>query len=190
MIILYPTETIYGLGVNAFDENALRELYRLKGREANKAVSVLVRDLADMERWGEVPPKAKLLAAKFLPGPLTLVLKARDEVPRQFLAPDGTLGFRISSDEVAQKVIADFMQKYDAPLTSTSANPSGEVTAAAVPEILDQFGDKAKTITKIYDDGPRRETGSTIVRIIDEKIEILRTGRIDARAIGSTLKET
>ena len=186
MIILYPTETVYGLGVNAFDE-MLASLCELKGREVGKKVSVLVRDIRDIERWAEVPPKAKLLAERFLPGALTLVLRMRDEVPRSLVASDGTMGFRISSDKVAQKVIADFMEKYDAPLTCTSANLSGEPTLSTVSEILKQFGDKAQLIDKIYDDGPRTGKGSTVVSVIDETVTIFREGAISKEDIFSSL---
>ena len=178
MIILYPTETIYGLGVNAFDENSLRQLYALKGREANKAVSVLVRGVEDIERYAYLSPKAKLLATAFLPGSLTLVLKVRDEVPHFLVTSEGTLGFRVSGDKVAQKIIADFMEKYDAPLTCTSANVSGEATQSTVPEILKQFSDKTKLISEIYDDGPRSGKSSTVVRILNEEVAILREGAI------------
>ena len=132
MIILYPTETIYALGANAFDEESLSGLFLLKGREATKAVSVLVRDLADIDSYAFLEPKAQILAEKWLPGPLTLVLRARDEVPRPLLGLNGTLGFRVSSDQIAQKLIADFMGKYQAPLTCTSANLSGQPTMPTV----------------------------------------------------------
>jgi len=107
-----------------------------------------------------------------------LVLKVWDEVPRQLLAFDGTLGFRISPDKIAQKVIEDFMLKHMAPLTCTSANLSGLPTLPTVPEILKQFGEKAEQINKIYDDGSRSGTSSTVVKVIDNTIEILREGAI------------
>ncbi len=187
MIILYPTETIYALGVNAFAPEALAELFELKGREVGKTVSILVRDMHDVERYAICPPKAQFLADRFLPGPLTLVLKARDEVPRQLLAPDQTIGFRISSDKVAQKLIAEFMFEHNSPLTCTSANLSGVPTQATVPEILNQFGSQAKLITKIYDDGPRSSLSSTIIKIEDDKVEVLRSGVISEQEIYSVL---
>ncbi|MCB9811059.1 MAG: threonylcarbamoyl-AMP synthase [Candidatus Nomurabacteria bacterium] len=189
MTILYPTETLYALGVNAFDPAALAALYEIKEREEGKAVSVLVRSVEDVERFAHMPPKAKLLAAKFLPGPLTLVLKARDEVPRHLLAPDGTLGFRVSSDEVAKQVINDFMSKYDAPLTCTSANVSGFPTLSTPKEILEQLGDKADLIDEIHDGGPRVGAGSTVIRVLDDKVEILRLGAVPESAIKSVLRQ-
>lgn len=183
MIILYPTETIYALGVNAFDKESLAKLFSLKGREETKAVSVLVRDLADIERYAFFEPKAQILAKKWLPGPFTLVLRARDEVPRSLIALDGTLGFRISSDQIAQKLISDFMEEYQAPLTCTSANLSGQPTMATVPEILAQFSDQSQLIDKIYDDGARSGQSSTVVQVIDNEVKVLRQGVIDPKLI-------
>jgi len=177
-MILYPTETVYGLGVNAFDAETLSALYDLKGRGAEKSVSILVRSIEDIERYAYLEPVARVLVENFMPGPLTLVLKARDVVPRFLVASDGTLGFRISSDIIAQKVISDFMEKYDAPLTCTSANVSGEDTPATVSEILKQFGDEASVVNKIYDDGSRSGKSSTVVKVVDGKVVILRTGEI------------
>jgi len=187
MIILYPTETIYALGVNAFDTEALASLYELKGRESSKSVSVLVRNIEDIGRYAYLGNKARKLAENFLPGPLTLVLKVKEDVPSTLATSDGTLGFRVSSDMVAQKVITDFMEKYKAPLTCTSANISGEDTFSRVSDILEQFGDKSRMIDKIYDDGFRSDTSSTVVKIVDEKITILRSGKISENNIRSIL---
>ena len=178
MIILYPTETVYALGVNAFDAEAVEKLFALKERERDKTVSVLVRGMEDVERWAVVPPKAQLLAAEFLPGALTLVLRARDFVPRHLLASDGTLGFRISSDSVAAELINEFMTKHDAPLTCTSANKSRLPTLPTPKEILGQFGQEATLIGKVYDDGTRHGVPSTIVRVVGEKVEVLRVGSL------------
>jgi L-threonylcarbamoyladenylate synthase len=182
-MILYPTETIYALGVNAFDSEALDSLYEIKGRGAEKSVSVLVRDIEDIERYAYLEPVVKVLVENFMPGPLTLVLKARDVVPRFLVASDGTLGFRISSDKVAQKVVKDFMEKYDTPLTCTSANLSGENTPAVVSEILKQFGSETKLIDEVYDDGSRSGKSSTVVRVVGEEVSVLRAGVISESEI-------
>ncbi len=175
-MILYPTETVYGLGVNPFDPEALEKLYTLKGREIHKAVSWLVRDIADIERYAEVSPRAREIAMRFLPGPLTLVLPARSLPPH--LADFSTLSFRISSDPIAQKLIRTYMEEHDAPLTCTSANLSGYPTLFTVPEILAQLGEKAKMITRVIDDGPRSGLASTVVSVVGERVECLREGAI------------
>ena len=124
-MIIYPTETIYGLGVNALDEVDMVELFAMKGRPDGKGVSWLVRDIHDIERYAKVSDTARNIIEKYLPGPVTVVLPAGDEVARHPNVVDGCLSFRISSDKVAQKLITDFMAEHNAPLTCTSANVSG-----------------------------------------------------------------
>lgn len=182
-MILYPTETLYALGVNALDEAELNTLYTLKERDKSKVASWLVRSVDDIEKYAVLPECAVSIAERFFPGSLTLILKAKVHVPNGIIAHDRTIGFRISSDTTAQKIIADFMEKYDAPLTCTSANVSGAPTLGTVGEILQQFGEKASMITTVVDDGPRKGLASTIVRVIDDEITILREGEISEKQI-------
>lgn len=186
-IILYPTESVYGLGVNPFDAAALESLYKLKGRPGDKPVSWLVRTWSDIERYAEVNSMARKLAEHFLPGPLTLVLTLRPEF-RDKGAIDGTIGFRISTDKVAKELIADWYKKHDAPLTATSANKSGETPLSTVKEILAQFGERSELITKVLNDGPRQGTPSTVVRVnSDGTLAIIREGAISANIIRNIL---
>ena len=187
-MILYPTETLYALGVNALDETELAKLFDLKEREEGKVVSWLVRDVADIKKYAEFPEKAVKIAEQFLPGQLTLVLKVRDSIPNTLVASDRTVGFRISSDSIAQKVIADFMDEHDAPLTCTSANVSGAPTFSTPDEIRQQFGAKASMITEIIDDGPRKGLASTVVRVIGDEVTVLREGEISEEDIRKALK--
>lgn len=185
-MILYPTETLYALGVNALDVQALAKLYMLKERDASKASSWLVRNMDDVRKYGEVDEIAEKIAQAFLPGKLTLVLKALPHVSSEIVATDRTIGFRISKDPVALKVIAEYMEANDAPLTCTSANVSGLATLGTVGEILQQFGARANMITKTVDDGPRKGLASTIVRVIEGEVTVLREGDIseaDIRAV-------
>ena len=182
-MILYPTETLYALGVNALEVKELQKLYVQKERDPSKATSWLVRDMNDVRKYAFVGVKAAKIAEQFLPGKLTLVLKALPSLPREILSTDGTVGFRISSDIHAQKLIADWMEKNNAPLTCTSANVSGLATLGTVGEILQQFGPRAKIITNIIDDGPRKGLASTIVRVIDEEVTVLREGDISEAEI-------
>ena len=106
-IILYPTETIYALGVNVFDAEAWNQLCELKGRRVGQSASWLVRSVSDIERYAEVTDKARVLMEKYLPGPLTVVLRA-ESVDSPVVSGDDTIGFRISPDLVAQKVVAEY----------------------------------------------------------------------------------
>jgi L-threonylcarbamoyladenylate synthase len=182
-IILYPTESVYGLGVNPFDTEALERLYQLKGRVGDKPVSWLVRSVADIERYALVNDTARKLAEHFLPGPLTLVLTLRPSY-LQYGASDGTIGFRMTTDPVAIKLIEDWFNKHDAPLTATSANVSGLKTHSTAPAIMAQFGDKSSLITTVVDDGSRFGLPSTVVRVNnDGTVTILRESAIAASVI-------
>lgn len=185
-MILYPTETIYALGVNAFDQNELIKLYALKGRDEGKPVSLLVRSIDDIERYAELSPRAKRLAEAFLPGPLTLVLPALEQAPRCSVFRDGTLSFRVSSDSIAQKLIEEFMNEYNAPLTCTSANISDFPTLPTPAEILNQFseaGHDVAAIDRCIDDGSRAGIASTVLSVIGEEVFIHREGAVSSEAI-------
>lgn len=186
-MILYPTETIYALGVNALDDAALAVLFRLKGRDERQTVSWLVRDMGDVARYAEVGPLAVKIAEQFLPGPLTLVLQAKSTVPASRQAPDRTIGFRISSDPFAQQLIADFMAEHNAPLTCTSANVSGQATLSTPAEIFNQFGERASMIERVIDDGPRAGAASTVVKIAGNEMTILRQGTISEAVLREVL---
>lgn len=177
-MILYPTETLYAIGVNALDERELLKLYKLKERDERKAVSWLVRSLDDIARYAEIPALAFEIANVFLPGSLTLVLKAQNHVSKAVTADDGTIAFRITTDPIAIDLIAKFTQEHNAPLTCTSANVSGAPTLSTTGEILQQFGPNARLIDTVVDDGPRKGLASTIVRILGTQMTILREGDV------------
>lgn len=187
-MFLYPTETLYAIGVNALNPAELASLFLLKERNKSKAASWLVRSIADIERFAELPQAAAKIAEQFLPGSLTLVLKARVDISDECVASDRTVGFRISSDPVAQSLIATYMEQHQAPLTCTSANVSGAPTLPTVGEILQQFGSRALLITDVIDDGPRKGLASTIVRVVGDNVTFLREGTVSEQDIYDTLQ--
>ena len=178
-IILYPTETVYALGVNPFDRAAWHDLCELKGRQGNQTASWLLPSVEDIAYYAKVTPKAQELMDQYMPGPFTIVLAARDYLPRDVQALDGTLSFRVSSDPVTQEFITEYMAIHNAPLTCTSANRHGQPTMMTPQSITKQFGDKVQMISKIIDDGPRIGQPSTIVRCVDDVVTILRHGSIE-----------
>lgn len=177
-IILYPTETTYALGVNPFDLEAWKKLCELKGRSELQPSSWLVRNIKDIEKFAYVNEMSRKIIDEFLPGPLTIILPARETVPSFAKAKDGTVSFRISPDETAQKLISKHIEEAGAPLTCTSANLHGLKTGKNVNEILEQFGDKSNLINEVVDGGERDGVASTIVKITDDGFEILREGPI------------
>ncbi len=186
MVILYPTETVYGLGVAALDSEALATLYALKGREEGKPVSWLVRNVSDIEAFAVLSPLARLFAEQCLPGPLTLVLPVKDYVATTVVSSDRTVGFRISSDLYAQALIEAYMAETSMPLTCTSANVSGLPTQATVASITEQFRQHQPTFAgfdRVIDGGAREARASTVVRVIDDHFEILREGLITRESL-------
>ncbi len=185
-MILYPTETIYGIGVNPFASAAMQAMFDLKGRDERKVASWLVRSIEDIEHFAIMSDRARVIAKNFLPGPLTLVLPAKDIVPTSLRSEEGTIGIRISSDPLAQALIERFWKEHKAPLTCTSANVSGCDTADTPAEIIEQFA-KARPdftgFTEVIDGGKRGGIASTVVKVIDNEVTVARLGAITTEAI-------
>ena len=182
-VVAYPTETLYGLGVDPFHEEALERLYQLKGRLATRPVSILVRDVAMLYEVAHGLPKSAVrLIEAFLPGPLTLVLPARPHLPQRLTAGTGKVGVRIS----AHPLIGHLFSRYPAPITTTSANPAGAPNARDARGILSYF---PQGIDCILDTGPvPAGIGSTVVEVTGEAPTILREGTISEEEISGALK--
>lgn len=179
VIILYPTDTVYGLGVDARDREAVLRLRELKGSGGEKHYSIAVSDLAMMRQYADVTPLAERLAAKFLPGKLTIILTAKN-LPRE-LSRDGTIGIRIPDHPVVQELI----KKIGGPVTATSANVSGLPPQNSVGEILSQFGEKKIMIyhNPAWPQSLQKSPPSTVVDARGEKPIMIREGAISELAI-------
>jgi L-threonylcarbamoyladenylate synthase len=185
-MILYPTETLYGIGVNPFDKEALDLLFAIKGRDERKVSAWLVRKLEDIEQFAELSGTARVVAEQFLPGQLTLVLPAKDTVPSALQSDAGTIGLRISADPIAQQLITEHFAELNAPLTCTSANVSGLATQKTPTEIIAQFekySEQFTGFTRVIDDGPRSGLSSTVVSVVGDTVEVLREGAISRETI-------
>jgi len=170
-VVAYPTETFYGLGVNALDELALARLRALKGRGADKAISILVSDVDMLSRvCATVPPLARKLIDKYWPGPLTLVLPAREDLPQPLLEA-GCVAVRVSSHPTARALVAAF----GSPVTTTSANHAGDPPASTPEAVEEAFQGRCRVIHAGTTPGG---AASTIVRIRGATMEVLRQGAI------------
>ena len=129
-LIVYPTETVYGLGADAFSDEAIEKVYEAKGREFGKPISIAVSDFEMLGAVAEVNEQAETFIRKFLPGPVTVVLKAKRCVPEILTGGTGMIGIRFPSHPVPVKII----ELFDSPITATSANQSG----AKEPTTLDE----------------------------------------------------
>ncbi|HVY37898.1 MAG TPA: L-threonylcarbamoyladenylate synthase [Polyangia bacterium] len=170
-VVAYPTETFYGLGVDAFDAAAVERLRALKGR-GEKAISVLVEGEAMLARLcAELSPRARALMARHWPGPLTLALPARPGLP-EALVLDGCVAVRQSPHPIARALVAGF----GGPVTTTSANRSGEPPATEAAAVRAALGDGCH----VLDGGPTPGGApSTLARVRGDAVEILRPGAVD-----------
>jgi L-threonylcarbamoyladenylate synthase len=180
-LVIYPTDTLYAIGCRAFDGGAVARLREAKGREADKALPVIVADLAQARslaaRW---PEEAQRLAEAFWPGPLTLVVRAAASLPTELLAGAGTIAVRVPASEVARA-----LARLAGPLVSTSANIAGETPCVTVDLAAAAF----PAATLAFDVGPLDGAPSTIVDLTGPAggFRILRAGRIDSQAIEQRL---
>ena len=173
-ILLYPTDTLYGLGVDALNSEAIKRLKELKGRDEGKPISVIISDMEMAETYAEVTPLAKRLAERFLPGKLTIILNAKN-LHDELTGGTGTIGIRIPNHVFCLALAKEFGRPY----TATSANIAGEESKRSVPEILAQFGEKAGGIGKVIDAGELMESlPSTVVDARGNRPIVVREGAV------------
>ncbi len=179
-VMLYPTETVYGLGCDARDEQALTKIYALKGRLQKKPFIVLVKNLAMAKRIARFSPLAGRLASLLWPGPLTLVLPLRrGALPACYFK--SSVALRISPHPFVRVLF----RRVGFPLVSTSANRSGRPAVRSVRELKRQFGARIQKIDMIIDAGalpPRKP--STVVDLTGGAPKLLRDGAIPWKTIG------
>ncbi|MDP3402902.1 MAG: L-threonylcarbamoyladenylate synthase, partial [bacterium] len=169
-----------GLAADATNPKALALLRELKGREKKKPISVIVPDIASIERYAITNDASRLLAERFLPGALTLVLSAKNTIPEELLL-NGAIGIRIPDDPFCLALACAFGKLY----TATSANKSGRETPATVREVLMQFGHQVNDIALAIDDGDRNgRKPSTVVTTVDGVPYVLREGAISKESLG------
>jgi L-threonylcarbamoyladenylate synthase len=174
-LFVYPTETLYGLGADPFNETAIKRLYKVKRRPIHMPVSIAVSNIEMMENLGEVNDTARTIAEKFLPGPVTVLLKGTRDVPG-ILKKEGSVAVRIPNHPVALGII-----EITGPITATSANIHGEKEPLEVGEAIDQLGDDVRLY---IDCGESRLKGpSTIVDCTGASISIIRKGVIPEKEI-------
>jgi L-threonylcarbamoyladenylate synthase len=179
-IVLFPTDTLYGLAVDGRDIIAAMHLKELKGRAGDKFISVVVKDKEMIKEYAVIPSEAERLIDSYLPGPLTIALPSRGK-ELAHLATDDTVRVRIPDDSFTLSLSKEF----NAPYTATSANLSGFPTMHTVSEILAQFGEDAEKIDLVIDGGARGgEVPSTVVRVVEGEPEIVREGALSREDLG------
>ncbi len=177
-IIIYPTDTCYGIGVDATNKEAIKKLMTLKARNFNKPISIIVKNFKMAQKICEFNSQAKKIFKKYLPGALTLILKKKNNIyqlPNILTAGKQKIGIRMPKNKIALELV----RKFNKPITTTSANVSNKPECYSKQEILKQFKKNIKKIDLIVDIGklPKIKP-STIIEIINNKVKILRQGPI------------
>lgn len=184
-IIVYPTDTIYGLGSDALDDEATKKVYTLKGRNQDNTLSCMVSGMQNIEQLGLITEDVEKIALSFLPGPLTLVITKHDNVTTGIAAGRNTIGIRIPNHPFSLTLAKTFGK----PITATSANISGMPTEDSVEKILAQFGDTAGHIDLVIDAGILPPSPpSTVVNMSVTPPQILRQGAISPEKIFEALR--
>lgn len=178
-LVAFPTDTVYGLGCLAFKQTAIESIYIAKDRPLEKAIPILIADADDLDKVADaVPALAHRLAARFWPGPLTLVVPKRADLPEAVSATN-TVGVRIPDHEVARALL-----RTAGPMAVSSANLSGQESPRTVSEVTRQLNGR---IPLILDGGVTRGgVPSTVVDVTGTEPVLLREGPITLEQIKAT----
>jgi L-threonylcarbamoyladenylate synthase len=183
-LVVFPTETVYGLGANASNPAAVRKIFEVKGRPSDHPVIVHLDNPRYLHRWvSNVPPLAEKLAAKFWPGPLTLILPKGENVNDVVTGGQDSIGIRVPSHPIAQQLLTAFGGGIAAP----SANRYGRLSPTKTEHVRDELGEAVGVIL----DGGESPIGleSTIVSCLDDGVRLLRPGFITRSQLEQTVGE-
>ena len=183
-LVAFPTETVYGLGGDAFDPTASKRIYAAKGRPSDNPLIVHIADLSEITRVAcDIPDAAYALAGKFWPGPLTMILKKRDELPRETTGGLDTVAVRMPSDPVAALLI----REAGVPIAAPSANLSGRPSTTCADHVIEDLSGR---IDMIIDSGASKiGLESTIVDLTCEPALILRPGFITKEMLSEVIPD-
>lgn len=185
-LVLFPTETVYGIGANALDEKAVKKIFEAKGRASDNPLIVHVSSLAMVEDIVEkIGDLEKKLIETFWPGPLTIIFKrkSRQIIPNIVTANLDTVGIRMPSNQIATKLI----EYANVPIAAPSANISGKPSGTKIEDIIGELDGKVSYIL----DGGQTQVGleSTVIRVEEDSILILRPGKITKEQLEKVAKE-
>lgn len=185
-VVLYPTDTLYGLGADALSDAAVEKIYAIKGRDEKKPIHSVVPDIAMAKELGVFDERAERLADAFLPGPMTLIVKKIARLSSGIARTIDTLGIRIPNHDFC----IEMARTFGGPVTTTSANVSGKPAGRRVQDILEQLGESAQYIDLVIDAGELPERApSTVVDVSSGEVVILREGAIAAADIHDAVRD-
>jgi L-threonylcarbamoyladenylate synthase len=179
-LVAFPTDTVYGVGALAFDGKAIESIYIAKERLVEKAIPILIGDSEELEMVGmDIPDSAHRLASRFWPGPLTILVPKRANLP-EAVSATATVGVRVPDHEVARALL-----RAAGPMAVTSANISGKQSPVTAREVYEQLAERIKLII----DGGKTPGGvpSTLVDCTTPELKVLREGPISLEELLSAL---
>jgi L-threonylcarbamoyladenylate synthase len=179
-LVAFPTDTVYGVGALAFDGKAIESIYTAKDRPVEKAIPILISDVKELDKVGtDIPEMALKLALRFWPGPLTILVPKRPDLPES-VSSSSTVGVRVPDHEVARALL-----RAAGPLAVTSANLSGAQSPVRAEEVYAQLGGRISLII----DGGQTPGGvpSTLVDCTTPELKLLREGPIQLEDLLSVL---
>lgn len=183
-IVIFPTETVYGIGTNAYCEKSVEKIYEIKERPEEKPLSILVSNVNEISKYAIINNSMEEQIIKnFMPGPITIILEKRPEVFNYITSGKNTIGIRIPDNRIILKIL----EALKLPIVAPSANISGHPSGIELNEILPDFENKVD----ICIDGGKSELSesSTIVQVVDNEIKILRQGKILKQDIENILNK-
>lgn len=182
-LVIFPTETAYGIACDATNTTAVKRLFKAKNRDISKTLPVIVSSHAMARKYGAFNALSKGLAKAFWPGPLTVIVPAVPGMPKGIVSKDDEIAMRVSSHRVASALA----RRLGKPIAATSANPSGKPEKYSVEKVLGGFG---VAFDVVLDGGKlKKRKPSTVVRCGDEICEILREGPVEIPALVRALKK-
>ena len=160
-LVIYPTETVYGLGANALDPEAVERVFEIKGRPRTQPISMAVPELSAAADYASITEREHAFCERFLPGPVTVLLERKPRVPDLLVAGQDRVGIRIPDHDLARE-----LARRTGPITATSANRSGVESARRIEEIDPSIREQAV----VLDGGETAGTESTVVNVSTDDI--------------------
>lgn len=181
-VVGFPTETVYGLAIVYDDINAFNKIYEIKNRSVNKPISMMVADIDSLKKVAYVDEKVKKIIDAFMPGPLTIVLKAKENLPKHVTFNLNTIGIRIPNHQIALNILKNINK----PLLVSSANISNEPSLIKASDVYEKFNHQ---IASLINEDAADGLASTVISLIDGKLSLLREGPISIKQIKEVIGE-
>lgn len=171
-IIAYPTDTMYGIGCDIFNQKAVKRIYQIKRRDKDKPFSFICSNLKDVSQYCYLSNSAYRLMKKCLPGPYTFVLQAMKIVPKIMMSKQKTVGIRVPENKICQQIV----ESLGNPILTTSATLEEDIYLSEAFEVEERLGNQ---IDIIIDGEPITPAPSSVISLIGEEVVIIRVGKGD-----------